>query len=178
MVVGSGVCEAFGHLGQGTIDGHKRSGVGFVVGKPQHATYGVGEVATQLCHNHETSLVGRHRTFVEILLALVFPSQGRGAIRCAICACTRVGGDVERRAFVVVAHSTHHVRKFQGSLGFEIEGHHFTGADVLAVYEVHIFVHAVHEVVEERPSTSIAETLATEVGRRVGCREGEIGIFA
>ena len=33
-------------------------------------------------------------------------------------------------------------------------------------------------MVEERPSACIAETLATEVGRRVGRREREIGIFS
>ena len=78
----------------------------------------------------------------------------------------------------MITHGGHHFFQRHGVSGLHVEWHHFRRTDVFAVHKGYILLHARGKAVEETPNAGFAETLRTEVGRRIGFRERELGIAA
>ena len=168
--------KAGGGCGGATVNGHVGSHVGIVVGEPNHSADGIGKRGAHLHDHAGGSLLGGDGTLVEIFLPFVVPKKRSGTIGRRVESATGIRGEVKGSALIVVTHGVHHLRQRNGLGRFEPKGQRFGGADVATIHGGKILVHAFHKVVEETPSTGIADSERGEVCRSIRLRERELGV--
>ena len=154
----------------------KRHHVGIVCTEPKHTTYGIRQLGTHLCHESKCRLLGRDRTFVEILLAIHLECQRRKTIRHLETGSTYIVGDVEGSTFVVVTHSVLDVAYRHRLRRLCIKRHRFL-ALTLYIWQV-LLAHTFAEHVIETPYTGFASTQATEVERTICIGKAEVLVQA
>ena len=72
--------EGLWHLCDAAVDGHIGHHVGIVAVEVHHATYIIGQPATQVAHQREARLWGANGALAEVLLAIYLPVHRHGAI--------------------------------------------------------------------------------------------------
>lgn len=182
VLLAGNAAVADGHFVAAAIDWGEGGHVGVVVGEPDDAADGVGQVAAHLAYDAEAGLLGGDGSLVEVFLSVEFPGERCWQVGHLVGSSTGLVAEVEGCVFVVVAHGGNDFFEGDGLVGLDVERHFgVAGCGVgdghKAKGVVGVGGHAAVETVEEAPDTGFAVAGGTEIAGGKGIAEGEVCII-